>query len=77
MEPAEIRISRWVSDPWAGGSYSYLGLGASADDRTVLAAPVNHTLFFAGEATHRDDPSSVHGAWWSGLRAARELLGEV
>lgn len=77
LEPVEIRVSRWASDPWAGGSYSYLGLGASADDRTVLAAPVNHTLFFAGEATHRDDPASVHGAWWSGLRAARELLGEV
>ncbi len=77
MEPSAVRISRWASDPWAGGSYSYLGLGASADDRTVLAEPVSHTLFFAGEATHRDDPSSVHGAWWSGLRAARELLGEV
>ncbi len=77
MEPVDIRVSRWASDPWAGGSYSYLGLGASADDRTVLAAPVKQTLFFAGEATHRDDPSSVHGAWWSGLRAARELLGEV
>ncbi len=76
-EPLLIRTSHWGSDPYAGGSYSYLGVGATSNDRVQLAAPVARTLFFAGEATHRDDPASVHGAWWSGLRAAREVLGEV
>ena len=42
-----------------------------------FAEPVANTLFFAGEATHRDDPASVHGAWWSGLRAAKEVLGQA
>ena len=76
-EPIEVRVSRWASDPWAQGSYSFLGLGATPDDRITLGRPVDNTLFFAGEATHRDDPSSVHGAWWSGLRAAKEVLGEA
>ena len=76
-EPLELRVSRWGADPWAQGSYSYLGLGATADDRVTLGEPVANTLFFAGEATHRDDPSSVHGAWWSGLRAAKEVLGQA
>ena len=74
-EPLALRVSHWGSDPWARGSYSFLGIGASADDRSTLAAPLAGTLFFAGEATHRDSPSSVHGAWWSGLRAANEILG--
>lgn len=74
-EPLALRVSHWGSDPWARGSYSFLGIGASTDDRSTLAAPLAGTLFFAGEATHRDDPSSVHGAWWSGLRAANEILG--
>ena len=74
-EPLALRVSRWAADPWARGSYSFLGIGADADDRTTLAAPLAGTLFFAGEATHRDDPSSVHGAWWSGLRAANQILG--
>ena len=74
-EPLELRVSRWGADPWAGGAYSFLGIGATANDRVTLGEPVANTLFFAGEATHRDDPASVHGAWWSGLRAARELLG--
>jgi monoamine oxidase len=40
----------------------------------VLAAPSNSRLFFAGEATHRDFPATVHGALLSGQRAAEEIL---
>lgn len=76
-EPLELRVSRWGADPWAQGSYSYLGLRATADARVTLGEPVANTFFFAGEATHRDDPASVHGAWWSGLRAAKEVLGQA
>jgi monoamine oxidase len=72
-----VRVSRWASDPLALGSYSHLGLGASGADRDALAMPVDNALFFAGEATHRDDPASVHGAWWSGLRAAHQVLDRV
>jgi monoamine oxidase len=39
-----------------------------------LAQPVADRLFFAGEATHRDHPSTVHGAYLSGLRAAEAIL---
>ena len=76
-EPVAVRASHWASDPFARGSYSYPGVGASSGDRSRLTVPVEDTLFFAGEATHRDDPASVHGAWWSGLRAARQILGEA
>ena len=76
-DPVAVRVSHWASDPFARGSYSYPGVGAFGNDRTLLARPVEDTLFFAGEATHRDDPGSVHGAWWSGLRAARQILGEA
>ena len=72
-DPVQVRISRWGSDPLARGSYSFLGLGGSGGDRDRLAVPVGNTLFFAGEATHRNDPASVHGAWWSGQRAARQI----
>jgi monoamine oxidase len=76
-DPVAVRVSRWASDPLALGSYSHLGLGASGADRDALAMPVDNALFFAGEATHRDDPASVHGAWWSGLRAAHQVLDRV
>jgi monoamine oxidase len=40
-----------------------------------LAAPVNNTLFFAGEATDLTGyTGTVHGAIASGRRAAQEIL---
>lgn len=73
-EPESYVITRWASDPFALGAYTYLRPGGSGADRDVLAAPVDNKLFFAGEATHREYLSTVHGAWLSGLRAAEEVL---
>jgi len=62
----------WSSDPFAWGAYSYVvvdGHGA----RATLGAPVDGTLFFAGEATSTDGQGgTVNGAISTGERAARE-----
>lgn len=71
--PTQTIITRWARDPWTWGSYSCVPLGASVEDRNVLAEPVEGRLFFAGEATHRWYPSTVHGAWMSGQRAVEEI----
>ena len=60
------RITRWGQDPWARGSYSYLGPGASSATRRMLALPIDGHLFFAGEATDTEHPATVHGALASG-----------
>jgi monoamine oxidase len=64
----------WQSDPFARGAYSYAGVGgrhAGAE----LAAPVDATLFFAGEATQSDGRNAtVHGAIASGQRTATQVL---
>ncbi|MDX2140713.1 MAG: FAD-dependent oxidoreductase [Chloroflexota bacterium] len=73
-DPVGWSLTRWLSDPYARGSYSHLAVGASPKHRETLAAPVEGRLFFAGEATHRDHAATVHGAWLSGLRAADEVL---
>lgn len=68
-------ITRWAADPFAYGSYSFIPPGASGDDYAALARPVEGRLFFAGEATNRAHPATVHGAYLSGLRAAGEVRG--
>lgn len=75
-EPLDSLITRWGEDPFADGSYSSIAPGGSGEDYDILAEPLNDVLFFAGEATHRDHPSTVHGALLSGWRAAEELLRE-
>jgi monoamine oxidase len=72
-EPTGHLVTRWARDPYAFGSYSYLRPGTSGKTRDALAASVDDRLFFAGEATSRDYPSTVHGAYLSGLAAAEEI----
>jgi monoamine oxidase len=73
-EPKGVRITRWKSDPFTFGSYSHLPPGAGAKDYDLLQASVDGRLFFAGEATSREYPATVHGAWLSGRRAAKEIV---
>jgi monoamine oxidase len=62
----------WDHDPFARGAYSYIAVGGG-DARAALAAPVDGTLFFAGEATSSDGQSgTVNGALETGERAAQE-----
>jgi monoamine oxidase len=65
--------SSWMTDPFATGSYSH-ALPGKAQCRRVLAAPVDGRLFFAGEATSSNLYSTAHGAYLTGVRAAREIL---
>ena len=71
--PTGARVTRWKSDPFSRGSYSHIPPGASGGDYDALAASVANRVFFAGEATSRQYPGTVHGAWLSGRRAAAEV----
>ncbi len=67
----------WGADPFACGAYSYVVTGA-ATARADLGAPVDDTLFFAGEATSTDGQGgTVSGAFESGTRAAREAARAI
>lgn len=74
----EVRLHDWQADPHARGAYSYVTVGGAATARARLAAPVEETLFFAGEAADTEGESgTVAGALQSGRRAARELLATL
>lgn len=72
-QPEGVLITRWGKDPFSFGAYSHIPPFASGDDYDALAEPVDGVLFFAGEATSREYPSTVHGAYLSGVRAAEEM----
>jgi monoamine oxidase len=68
-----LLATRWGSDPFARGAYSYARPGA-ADGRRVLATPVAERLYFAGEAVSSDSYATAHGAHASGVAAAAAIL---
>jgi len=73
-QPTDYQITRWAADPFARGAYSYNALGSNPRMRDALARPLDGKLFFAGEATSREYFGTAHGAYLSGLRAARDVL---
>ena len=73
-DPVGFQPTRWASDPWTLGSYSFNAVGSGPVDRKALAAPEG-VLHLAGEACSADHPGTVHGALLSGLAAARAITG--
>ena len=71
--PTGFLITRWQQDPFSYGSYSYIATGATPSDRQTLGEPIDNRLFFAGEATSQKYPATVHGAFLSGVEAAKKI----
>lgn len=73
-EPVQTVCTRWGSEPLSMGSYSHVAVGASGDDYDILAESVGEgRVFFAGEATNRRYPATMHGAFLSGSREAANI----
>ncbi|KAM4033760.1 peroxisomal N(1)-acetyl-spermine/spermidine oxidase [Anomaloglossus baeobatrachus] len=80
--PISILRSQWHSQPYIGGSYSYVAVGSSGIDVDNLAEPLPTDkealkplqILFAGEATERKFYSTTHGALMSGWREAQRLI---
>ena len=73
--PTNHVLSRWGSDPYSLGSYTYSTVGSDQpSDRLAMAATVANRLFFAGEATSDLYPATVVGAYLSGLDVAKRVV---
>jgi monoamine oxidase len=75
--PVAAQVSRWKADPWARGSYSCVPTGSLPSQRRALGEPLDDRVVFAGEHCHPTHPATVHGAYLSGLEAARRLAAST
>ncbi|CAF1549955.1 unnamed protein product, partial [Rotaria magnacalcarata] len=77
QKPSRAIMSYWNKNRFERGSYSYLSVRASLDDRDRLRQSYTPDgiprVVFAGEATHSHYSSSVHGAYESGINAVQIL----
>ncbi|HAJ45245.1 MAG TPA: hypothetical protein DCL54_01520 [Alphaproteobacteria bacterium] len=68
--------TNWAGDARFRGSYSAVKVNA-LPARLNLAKPFASDVFLAGEALGERRAQSLDGAWWSGTRAAREILAHL
>ncbi len=67
-----LAIHRWGTDLYSGGAYSY-AMPGHAGGAPTLAAPVDGRIYFAGEACCEDQFSTAHGAYLTGIQAAKTI----
>ncbi|KAL8166198.1 hypothetical protein V2J09_007697 [Rumex salicifolius] len=72
--PVQASCTKWGSDPFSYGSYSHVRVLSSGTDYDIMAESVEDRLFFAGEATIKQHPATMHGAFISGQREAACIL---
>ncbi len=78
MSSAQVIITRWASDPWTLGSYSYVRVGATEATRgTAFAPTAGGRVGFAGEHCHDLFPATVHGALLSGWAEADRVAAAL
>jgi monoamine oxidase len=73
--PKDMIVSKWGHDPYSLGAYSFMGVGATPADRMMLGKPVAGSLYFAGESVSENYAATMHGAYETGLAAAKECWG--
>ena len=85
--PIDYSVSRWGKDRYAKGSFSYIPPGVDGfQELRKMSEPIYAydkqdidrkskvpCLLFAGEATSPFHPSTIHGAFCSGIREAYRL----
>jgi monoamine oxidase len=73
--PLAVARTGWQADRFSRGSYSYPGPEATRADVEALSRPHAGRVLFAGEATTTDRAGYADGAFSTGIREAKRLLG--
>jgi len=72
--PLHVICTRWGSDPMAYGAYSSMPVGSEGGiDYDILGENIHGRIYFAGEATNRKFPATMHGAFYTGLWTAANI----
>ncbi|MGD1847723.1 MAG: flavin monoamine oxidase family protein [Salibacteraceae bacterium] len=66
-------VQNWSAQPYIQGSYSHYDNNFTSV-QNALRETVDRKLYFAGEAYHEEASSTVHGAGFSGIDAAKAIL---
>jgi polyamine oxidase len=73
-EPTDFTFPRWHTNPLFRGSYSNWPIGELDEHHANMKASLNNRVFFAGEAMSSEYFGFLQGAWFSGAKAATDIV---
>uniref|UniRef100_K1PYF3 Lysine-specific histone demethylase 1B n=1 Tax=Magallana gigas TaxID=29159 RepID=K1PYF3_MAGGI len=76
-KPLDYFVTKWTKDPYSKMCYSYVPIGVDGDAYDIMSQDVASKVYFAGEATNRQFPQSVTGAYVSGVREAHKIFSTL
>ncbi len=76
-EIQNVLRTSWLNDPFTKGAYSFPKVDNSEEDFKNIADPIDSRLFFCGEHTDLEYLATTHGAFFTGIRAAKEVIKET
>jgi len=78
QSPNRVIRNSWTKDPMTLGGYSYPSMKSGSDDYNILLSPVpsadDPRILLAGEHTHPEYWSFLHGARLSGVVQANKIV---
>lgn len=75
-QPKETVVTRWKSDEWSRGSYSYVAAGSSGNDYDLMASPVAPPLV-TGMAPGTPSPPNPPRVFFAGEHTIRNYPATV
>jgi monoamine oxidase len=76
-KPIQMLRTRWRTDPFSLGAYSFSTPGVNPRQFDGLAKPIQQRLLLCGEHTNFSYLATTHGAYLSGIRAAEYIIDEA
>ncbi|TAH06053.1 MAG: FAD-dependent oxidoreductase [Runella slithyformis] len=73
-EPSLFKRTKWASNEYVGGSYSFPSTKTKREHYGYLTEEVNSKVFFAGEHTTADYMGYAHGSHFTGCREADKII---
>lgn len=75
--PIYFLRTKWNSDPFTYGAYSFATNGIRSEAFNIIAKPIQSKIYFAGEHTSKAYRGTVHGAYISGIKAAKSIYKQM
>jgi len=73
-DPENIYKTGWHTDPFALGAYPHIPPGSKLSHCDRIAESIDDKVFFAGDSTTSKYLATAHGAYISGINAAKKII---